>query len=43
MKVVLTRRALADLDTLADWIGNDNPSRSAPQTPKRIASNAIAR
>jgi toxin ParE1/3/4 len=28
MKVVLTRRALADLDTLADWIGNDNPSRA---------------
>jgi toxin ParE1/3/4 len=28
MKVVLTRRALADLDAIADWIGNDNPSRA---------------
>lgn len=28
MKVVLTRRALADLDALADWIGQDSPRRA---------------
>ena len=28
MKVVLTRRALADLDAIADWIGQDSPRRA---------------
>jgi toxin ParE1/3/4 len=28
MKVVLTRRALADLDAIAEWIGRDNPNRA---------------
>jgi toxin ParE1/3/4 len=28
VKVVLTRRALADLENIADWIGQDNPDRA---------------
>jgi toxin ParE1/3/4 len=28
VKVVLTRRALADLDAIADWIGEDSPRRA---------------
>jgi toxin ParE1/3/4 len=28
VKVVLTRRALADLEAIAEWIGQDNPHRA---------------
>lgn len=32
MKVVLTRRALADLDAIADWIGQDSSRRAVSFT-----------